>query len=216
MKDLELINLWKAYDEKLDKVLSINKEIVFNLTKEKVSSTLGKMRIPKTIMLLLGIPYTLLLYAVTIIGYHAGGVFVTLGFGCISLIMTLTIIGYFYHLYLINSVNRFLDIIEVQKKIAKLKISSFNMVRLAIIQIPFWSICWVSLDALKESPFIYGGVHLIVLLGFIYLSYWLYKSLHSQKPHSKVRQFFLSGVEWEPITKASEILAQLKDLEDPS
>lgn len=210
MKDIELVNIWKSYDQKLDEVLSLNKEIVFELTKEKVNKTIGTMRGPKKAMLLIGIPYTALLCILTFIGYKAGGIFVTIGFGSISIINTAIIIGYLYHIHLINSVSRLEEIIDVQKKIAELKLSSFNSIRLAIIQIPFWSICWMSLDALKESPIIYGGVNLIVFFGLIYLSYWLYKSLNLRNSNSKVRRFFLSGAEWEPIIKASEILEHLK------
>jgi len=212
MKDIELVNIWKSYDQKLDEVLSLNKEIVFELTKEKVAKTIRTMRKSKKAMLLIGIPYTLFLYLLTFIGYNAKGIFVMFGFGSISLIMTAIIIGYFYHIYLINSISRSQEVFDVQKKISELKISSFNIVRLAIIQIPFWSICWMSLEAFKKSPIIYGGVNLIVLIGLIYLSYWLYKNLNPRKPNSKVRKLLLSGIEWEPIKKASEILEQLKDI----
>jgi len=212
MKDIELVNIWKSYDQKLDEVLSLNKEIVFELTKEKISKTIRTMRRPKKVILLIGIPYTLFLYLLTFIGYNSKGIFVMFGFGSISLIMTAIIIGYFYHIYLINSISSTQEIFDVQKKISELKISSFNVVRLAIIQIPFWSICWMSLDAFKKSPIIYGGVNLIVLLVLIYLSYWLYKSLNPRYTNSKVRKFFLSGTEWEPIKKACEILEQLKDI----
>jgi hypothetical protein len=212
MKDIELVDIWKSYDQKLDEVLTLNKEIVFELTKEKVGKTIRTMRRTKKTMLFIGIPYTLFLYILTFIGYNAEGIFVLIGFGSISLIMTAIIIGYFYHIYLINSISRAQEVFDVQKKISELKISSFNIVRLSIIQIPFWSICWMSLDAFKKSPIIYGGVNLIVLLGLIYLSVWLYKSLNPRNTNSKVREFFLSGTEWEPIKKASEILEQLKDI----
>lgn len=211
MKDIELIDIWKSNDQKLDEVLSLNKKIIFYLTKEKARKTIGLMRRPKKVILLIGIPYTVLLYILTFIGYKADGVFVTLGFGSISLIMTAIIIGYFYHLYLINSINRSQEIVDVQKKIAGLKLSSFNIIRLAIIQIPFWSICWISLDALKKSPLIYGGANLIILLGLTYLSYWLYRSLSPHNSNLRIRRIFISEAEWEPITKASEILEHLKD-----
>ena len=40
MEDKELINLWKAYDKKLEETLSINKKNAEEITKLKVQSCL--------------------------------------------------------------------------------------------------------------------------------------------------------------------------------
>lgn len=212
MEDKEFISIWKSHDQKLDDILSFNKDIMTELTKNKLNNTIGSMKTPAQLLLLLGIPYTLILYSITAIGIKAGGFFVALGFGILSLIMTAIIIGYCYHLVLIRHINSAEEIIVVQKKLAELKVSSYNMIRLSIIQLPFWSICWMSLEALKQSPFVYGGVNLILFLGLAYLSYWLYKKLSLEINNSKANRFFLSGNDWEPIEKSLAILEQLKGI----
>ena len=212
MKDKELISIWKSHDQKLDDILSINKDIMTELTKTKLNNTIGSMRSPMRLLLLLGIPYTLILYLITWVAFMAAGFFVVLGFGILSLIMTAIIIGYCYHLVLIRHINSSEEIIVVQKKLAELKVSSYNMIRLSIIQLPFWSICWISLEALKQSPFVYGGINLIVFLGLAYLSYWLYKKLSLEINDSTGSRFFLSGKDWEPIEKSLAILEQLKGI----
>jgi hypothetical protein len=214
MNDNELMNIWKSHDQKLEKILVLNKTLVYDVTKAKVGQILGGMRGVKKVFLIMAIPYTALLYLLTFLGFQANAFFVTFGFGSIGFIMSAMIIGYIYHLQLINSVDRVYDVVTVQKKIADLKISSFNMVRLSIVQIPFWSICWISLEALKTSPILYGGINLIVLIVLIYLTHWLYNNLDPKNPKSKVAKVFLSGAEWEPIEKASAILDQLKDLKE--
>ena len=123
------------------------------------------------------------------------------------------IIGYIYHLYLIAKIRHTEEIVEVQKRMAQLKISSFNIARLAILQLPFWSICWISWDGLIHSPWIYGGVNLLVFLALSCLAYWLYQNLSLEKPQSKISQLVFSGREWDPILKSSAILAQLKEYE---
>lgn len=213
MKEHELLNIWKNYDDKLDQVLSLNKKIVFDITKKRLFNTINILKRPKSILIMIGIPYTLIIFLVTFIAYQAGGLFVTLGFGSIGIIMTGVILSYFYHLYLINEINQSEEVIRVQKKITELKISSFNTTRLAIIQLPFWCICWISVDALESSPIIYGGVNLIILCIFIYVTYFIYSELSLENNHSRVSNFFLSGSEWEPIIKSSELLNELKELE---
>lgn len=210
MNEKEMVTLWKSYDQKLERILSLNNEMIIHMTKAKLNDTINTMRRPKQIMLFIGIPYTLLLYFLSFIGYQAGGFFVSIGFGMIGLIMTGVIIGYIYHLHLINQIKRSQDIIAVQTKIAQLKISSFNIARLVVLQLPFWSICWMSLDALKASPLIYGGINAIVFIGLSYIAFWLYKEM-SITGDSKVSRIFFSGMEWDPILKASKILDQIKE-----
>lgn len=210
MNDTELFNIWQSYDRKLDKVLRVNEQVTFDLLKGKLDKSIGKMKRPKRLMLAIGIPYTILLYFITGIAWKAGAVFVFLGFGAIALIMAAVVVSYFYHLHLIHEINHSDDVVEVQEAMSKLEIASFNSIRLSILQIPFWSLCWVSLDALRQSWLIYGGINLAVFLGLAYLAYWLYKELDIRHPSSKVSRFFLSGSEWDPILKSTEILEQLK------
>lgn len=211
MQEKELLDLWQTYDQKLEKVLSLNQEMVYEITKNKFNTMLNKLKLPKRMMLLIGIPYTLMLYFITFIAYQAGAVFVTLGFGAICLIMNIIMISYCYHLVLIHQMNHSEEIIEVQKKLAHLKLSSFRTARWATLQLPFWSICWMSLDALKGSPFLYGGINLVIFLGLAYLAYWLYQQLELENQSSWVSRLLLSGREWEPIIKSSKILEQLKE-----
>ncbi|MBK8555830.1 MAG: hypothetical protein IPL65_08685 [Lewinellaceae bacterium] len=120
-------------------------------------------------------------------------------------------IAYFYHLYLIHAIDNSESVSGVQENLSRLKLSSFNITRLAMLQIPFWSLCWVSMDALQSSPLLYGGVNLLVFLGLAYLAYWLYNNLDVDKMDKKWNQFMFSGVEWDPIVKSVSILQQLEE-----
>ncbi len=209
MDEKELLNIWKSYDQKLEEVLSLNKKTVYELTRKKLNSNFNSLRLPKQVSLLIGIPYTFILCFLTWVTFKADALIASLGFGCISLIMIGIIIGYVYHLFLIDSIKRSENIVKVQKRIAELKISNFHLTKLAIIQLPFWSVCWISIEGLKHSPVIYGGVNLIVFLGLSYLAFWLYQKLSTG--NNKVSAFFLSGNEWKVMNKSSEILEQLKN-----
>ena len=211
MNENELANIWKSYDQKLEQVLVLNKQLTMDLTKEKLNRTIVKLRRPKRNILFLGIPFTILLCFVTYVGFMSGGIFVTLGFGSISLIMITVIVLYFYHLYLINGIDNDENVHDVQRKLSKLKLSSYNVTRISILQLPFWSICWMSWDALQDSILLYGGVNLIVFLGLGYLAFRIYRSFDIHNLDSKVNKFFFSGSEWDPIIKSSQILDQLKE-----
>ena len=72
----------------------------------------------------------------------------------------------------------------------------------------------MSVNALIESPKIYGGVNLIVFILLFLVSFWLFRKLSHENKDSKVRDFFLSEVEWEPIIKSTEILEQIKEYQN--
>jgi len=210
MDNNELIKLWSTYDIKLDNVLSLNRDIAISLTKQKLDKTISGLYLPKMIAIIIGIPYTILLSLVTIIAICADAYFVALGFGAIAIIMVTTLFVYFYHLYLIRQVKLSGDIISTQQHLSRLKISSYNCLRFSIFQLPFWSVCWVSVDAIFSSSIIYIVVNLCVFMGLSYLAFWLYKQLSLENEEGRIRNFLLSGSEWEPIIKSTKILEQLK------
>jgi len=204
-------NIWKSYNQKMERMLVINKQLAIDLTKIKLNRQVSKINRPKWTAIFIGIPYTFILIAITIIASFAKAYFVAIGFGFISLIMTLILVNYFYDLYLISQIKNNEDILSTQEKLSKLRISSFKSLNLSIFQLPFWSICWISMAALKDSPFIYGGINLLIFAILAFTAYWLYKKLSYKNEKSKFRDFFLSGNEWEPILKSSEILEQIKE-----
>lgn len=213
MENIELQNIWKSYDQKIQDMLVINKDIAINLSKQKLDKQIGRLYRPKWTAVLIGIPYTLLLITIAVIASTANAYFVAIGFGAISLIMAILLSNYFYQLYLISEIRNSDQVLSTQQYISKLRISSFNSLNFVVFQLPFWSVCWISKEALKESPVIYGGINLLVFIILAYISYWVFQKLSYKNKESKIRDFFLSGSEWEPIKKSAEILAQITEYE---
>lgn len=210
MENIELQNIWKSYDRKLESMLAINKDIAVNLSRQKLNKQISRLYRPKLTAIIIGVAYTIFLIVIATITSLAKAYFMAIGFGAIALIMMVVILFYMYQLYLISKIKRDEEVLATQQLFAQLRISSFNGLKLSIFQLPFWSICWISINGLKDSPLVYGGVNLLIFLTLCYLSYWTYKKLGYKNEKSKVRDFFLSGGEWEPILKSEEILEQIK------
>lgn len=213
MENIELQNIWRSYDQKLENMLAVQKDIAIKISRQNLSNQISRLYRPKWTALLIGVPYTMLLIAVTTIAFIANAYVVATGFGAISLLMLIVLWHYMYQLFLISRVKNDEEVLSTQHQLSKLRISSFRSLNLAVFQIPFWSICWVSMDALKENPFIYGGFNLLMFIIFSYLAYWLYQQLSDKNKESKIRDFLHSGSEWEPILKSAEILEQIKEYE---
>ena len=212
MNDKELLQLWNSYDQKLDQVLKLNQDMTMELTKNKLQSTINRMIWPKRLIFLLGMPYTLILLIITKITFESEAYVMSLSFGIISLTMLITLVSYIYHLFLISAINRDDSVRNVQERLAQLKLSSFALTRMTVFQLPFWSLCWFSINAFKNSPILYGGINIIIFLGLSLVAWWIYRSLGNKE--SKISKMVFSGIEWEPLEKSSDILEQLKALED--
>lgn len=213
MDNTELQRIWKSYDQKIDDMLAINKELAIDLTRRKLSGEIRKLYRPKWTAIFIGVPYTFVLIAITVIASLAKAYLVAIGFGVIALIMTLVLISYFYQLCLISRIKNNEAVLTTQHQLSKLRIASFQSLNLAVFQLPFWSVCWMSIEALRESPLIYGGINLSIFLLLTYLAYWTYQKLSYKTKDSKVRDFFMSGREWDPILKSAELLEQIKGYE---
>ena len=211
MENIELSELWKSYDQKIDQVLTMNKEVALHISKQKINTQMNKLALPKRAVTLIGIPYTALLIAISYITFKAEAYIMTLGFGAISLIMLVVLGNFFYQLILINKIKGSDEVIAVQQQLANIKLSSFNALKLSIYQLPFWAICWISIDALKSSPLIYGGVNLFVIVGLTFLSYWIFNKFNYDKMNPEIRNTFFSGPEWEPLVISSKILDQIDE-----
>ena len=212
MNDKELLQLWNNYDPKLDQVLKLNQDLTIELTKNKLQRAIGRMIWPKRLIFLLGLPYTLILIIVTRITFESEAYVMSLSFGVISLIMLITLASYIYHLFLISAINIDDSVRDVQQRLSQLRLSSFTLTRMTVFQLPFWSLCWFSINAFKTSPFWYGGINIIIFLGLSFIAWWIYRSLGNKE--SKISKIVFTGIEWEPIVKSSDILEQLKVLED--
>ena len=94
MNDIELKNIWKNYDEKLEKVIACNESLVKEVTKLKVESSLAKAKPIKIFALAIGIPWVIILYSLFILGCLSGAVFFAISFGAIAIINTIVIVTY--------------------------------------------------------------------------------------------------------------------------
>lgn len=211
MNTNKLSEVWNSENEKMDAALGLKTEHILALTRQKVKLQMQRLYGPKIRALIFGLPYSIVLGCIAVFSYLSEAYLVSFGFAAIAL-FSLVLNGLYLHqLFLIRQVKRSEGILTTQRKIAQLKISSYQCIFAAVFQIPFWTICWMSVDALIDSPLIYGGVHLVLFALASYGAYWIYRSVGAENQTSRIRNFFLSGREWEPIQKAADVLRQTEE-----
>ncbi|MBA4852014.1 hypothetical protein H1R81_16500 [Emticicia sp. BO119] len=211
MEDKELINLWKAYDKKLEETLSINKKNAEEITKLKVQSFLSSMKPIKVFTIIIGILWILFVDGVIFIAYQAGGIFLLIS-ALIQVILTKLAIGiYIYQLVLINAVNINDSILATQEKIARLKSSTIWIARLLFLQIPVWNtFYWTERMWTNGNIWVYM-IHIPLTAAFIYLAFWLFFNINYENRDKKWFQLIFNGKEWTPMMKSMEVLAQIEE-----
>lgn len=215
MEDLEIINIWKSYDKKLEENLSLNRKIAKDITQMKVKSYLASMKPIKIFTIVVGILW---------VGF--GGVIVTNLFmfaftkvskfflfsAGIQLTLTAIAIGvYLYQLMLIYQADINEPILATQDKLARLKSSTLWVARLLFLQLPVWTTFY-----LTESMFANGNTVLYVVQGlitfsFTYLALWLFFNIKYENKDKKWFRLIFNGKEWSPVIKSMDLLSQVDE-----
>ena len=212
MKDTEILNLWKSYDKKLDQVLTLNQQLTEDVTKMKAKSILAKAKPIKYFALFIGIPWVAFLIILALAGVHSGGIFFPLSFSVIALINLYLLWTSLYHLVLIHQIDHSDSVIIVQEKLAKIKASEFKAVRIAFLQIPFWSTFFLSLDMIASLSAGAWLLFLIPFIGLCFLSIWLYKNIQPENIDRPWMKVLFSGRDWEPVVNAMDLLEQIEEM----
>ncbi|SFT95944.1 hypothetical protein SAMN04489724_2976 [Algoriphagus locisalis] len=214
MEDIELQQLWKSYDERLQEQLVFNRKNASDITKMKVKSTLSAMRPIKIFTLLLGILWVLFLDVLLINLFPVGNFFFLISFGFISLVNKIAVGIYAYQLILISVVNINSPVISTQKKIAGLVSSTLWVTRILMLQLPFWITGFMSLAWVINGNILYWSIQGALTALFAGLAVWLFINIRYENREKRWFKFLFGSYEWTPIMKAQEMLGQIKEYEE--
>lgn len=215
MEDLEIINIWKSYDKKLEENLSLNRTIAEDVTKMKVKSYLASMKPIKIFTIVVGILW---------VGF--GGVFITnlflFAFSKVSkfflfsagIQLTLTaiaIVVYLYQLILIYLADINEPILATQAKLARLKSSTLWVTRILFLQLPVWTTFYLTESMFANGNTVFYVIQAIVTFSFAYLAIWLFFNIKYENKDKKWFRLIFNGKEWSPVIKSMELLSQVDE-----
>ena len=211
MEDKELINLWKAYDKKLDENLSLNKKNAEDITKLKVQSFLSSMKPIKIFTIIVGILWVLFVDMVIFVAVKSGGTFLLLS-ALIQVTLTKLAVGvYIYQLILIKRVDLSDSILATQEKIATLKSSTIWITRLLFLQFPVWNTFYWTQAAWENSDILWYIIQIPLTAAFTYLAVWLFFNIKYENRDKKWFRLIFKGMEWTPLMKSMAMLEQIEE-----
>lgn len=215
MEDIEIMNLWRSYDQRLQESLQLNKRNAEEITKLKAQSFLGSMRPVKIFTLIVGILWVVLVDLVLIGSWGKASWFFTVSMG-IQVLLTKVAIGvYLYQLYELRHTDIGEPILATQERIARLQSSTLWVTRLLFLQTPVWTTFFWSKGMFTHGNWFLLALPVVIALLFAWIGIWLFVNIRFENRDKRWFRFIFRGREWDPLLKASELLQQLGEYRRP-
>ncbi|MDY0200491.1 MAG: hypothetical protein RBR40_05840 [Tenuifilaceae bacterium] len=217
MENIELINIWKEQNAKIEKTLIINKLLLKETIGRKAESALNGLVRLTTAGIIAFVFYLLILgyilfYAIS--NYSSANNYFIVSVSAIALINLKGFADYIKHLAWTKNINYDGSVMEIQKRLSKLQLSIISHSKIMILQLPFWTTFYLSNSWFPQDiGFTYILFQITLTGSFIYLTYWLYK-VH--KPKSLNKKWFrnlIAGSGGKSVEKAIEFYKEIEEFE---
>ena len=217
MEQSEIINLWKAYDRKLEASLMLNKSNAIEITRLKTKSLLSSMTPLKIFTIIVGMLWVSIGGTIVVnLFVHAYASVSPFFLYSAAFQLLLTAIGigiYLYQLVLIHQMDITDTLIKTQKRLTQLKSSTLWVARILLLQLPAWTTFYWSMDLIKSGHLPYIFLNSVVTLLAIAVSLWLFINIRYENREKKWFKLIFEGKEWTPVIKAIELHKEIEAFE---
>lgn len=213
MENIEIINLWKQYDEKLEKSLSLNQKIIAELQQQKFKNALRPAKNYKLVAVFIGIVYAL---SIAYFLYHINpiaSIFIKVSIGIHLLVTLIAIAMYVRQIVMISEIDNSQNVIQMQQKLACLQTSTVNVIGLCFLQLPVFSTWNITFKMINEAPLSFWLIQMPIVALFTLAGIWLFKNVDVKNMHKKWFKIMFYGVEWSSIIKSAKFLKEIETFE---
>lgn len=217
MENIELINIWKEQNAKIEKTLAINKRLLKEAISRKAESSLQGLVKITTIGIIAFVFYLLILgYALyyAISNYSSANNYFIVSMSAIALINIKGFADYIKHLAWTKNINYDGSVLEIQKRLSKLQLSIINHSKIMVLQFPFWTTFYLSNRWFPQDMGLSYIIFQIMLTSsFIYFTFWLYKQHKPENLHKKWFRNLIAGSGGKSVEKAIEFCREMEEFE---
>ncbi|MGF1584019.1 MAG: hypothetical protein ACFCUM_01765 [Bacteroidales bacterium] len=215
MNELELKKLWQTTRQKLDESLVINKKNTEDIIRIKAHNFLASMKPIKIFTLLIGIVWVgigaIVLGAIYLNAFSEANKFFLFSATLQVLLTAIALLIYIFQMVRIFQIEFTDPILETQRKLAQLKISTLWSARILFLQLPVWTTFWWNEFMLTDWSSIQWVITLFFTVSFTFLSFWLFINIKYENRHKNWFKLIFKGKEWTPLMKSIELLEQVEE-----
>jgi len=206
----EFIQLWKAYDAKLEHTLKLNLRLLKEVQTQKTRSALRMLTAGRVIGLALGVLYEIILC----VGcwYVRSQPVMAISIGVFVVVTGIAMGAYWWELVLIGRIGYADNIVDTQEKLARIQSSIIRTLRISWLQLPAWATFFVSNALMRNGGPVFWAVEIPVVLAFTVIAIVLFRNLTPENMERKkwVRKL-VQGTGWKSVTRAIGFMQEIKE-----
>ena len=216
MEDIQLRNLWKDCNEKLEdatvlnvKSLALNFESFAMLQHNKAKAKIKSLLLSKILSIVFGITFVWFVTQIFLTFYR--NLYFAISAGCIILLTVITILDYIRQIFIIADMNFDDSLVQTQQKLIFLQTSIIRSVRVSFLQLPFYTTFYITQEMIQS-----GGagfwIFMSILTGsFIAIALFLYKNISYKNINRKWVRALLDGAGGKSVIKAMEFMNEIDE-----
>ena len=215
MNDTDLKYLWQTGNDEIALSQTSDKTSLENLTKRNVSHFLSSMKPIKIFTLFVGMLWVFgigyVLIKLTLYAYEQVSPYFLYSAYFQLMLTALAVILYIFQLSTLYRIDFDKPVIILQKTLINLKVSTLNITRILMLQLPFWTTFYWNEGMFKNGTLALFIIQGTVTVSFTYLAIWLYFNLTFENANKWWFKLLLNGKEWEPLMTSIEILNDMEE-----
>ncbi len=217
MEDIDIINLWKSQDVKIEQTLAINKFVLKEVIGQKARSAMRSLTYLFSwgiilFVLYLGILGNLLIWAIS--DFSTGRICFILSLSVIFLLNIKGLSDYIKHLYLVNTISYDGCLAEIQKRLVQLHLSVIQHTRTMFLQVPFFSTLFLNINLFIHPVNLIYIISNVTLTGtLVYGTHRLYRNLTIDNLDKRWLQVLISGTGGKALMKALAFYREIEAFE---
>ena len=211
MEDIEIINLWKSYDRKLNENLLLNRKNADEISKIKAQSLLSSMKPMKIFTIVVGIIWVVFIDVIIIRSFYIASSFFLVSAAILSLLNKLAIGIYLYQLILIHRIELDGAIMATQRRLASLKSTTLWIPRILFLQLPLWTTFYWTKTIFENGSIFLILTQAIVTLLFTLAAVWLFRNINYENRDKRWFRIIFNRKEWYPVIKSIELYKEIQE-----
>lgn len=213
IEQIDIMALWKLQNAKLDDAISINKKLLKEHLSNKAKLALGGLKATRWAGIVFGVFWCAAITFILVVSWKHTNWFFKSAF-IIHIAVSLIAIGlYIYHLTLLTNFNNSQTVVSAQRELVELKFSNLKTLGILWLQLPVFSIWFMTSDWMHNSPGSFWFVQVPIVLVQLFIGIWLYRNLNYRNHQKKWFKWFVSKGEFGKIDKANSFLEEIDELD---
>ena len=205
----EFQQLWKEYDRRLERSLSLSRRLFTDVQQQKVGSELRPLMRLRVFGIVVGVVWLALMgFCVYIVRTQP---VMAVSFGVFCVCTLIGIVGYIRDVSVIRSIHYTDNVVETQRKLAAMQSSMVRDIRLVWLQLPFWASFFVSNAFIRSSGRLFYLVEVPVFFCLVGVAVFLYLNITVRNAQRK--KWVAAMVRGAGSGRVTRAIGLLKELE---